>query len=310
MSNQQLNNYIKTGLSKGYKLEDLRDNLLKKGYNAEDVDGALKAAGYNIHGTLQSNSKISGSRKAKKQNSNRVEKIVQPLGNYIKTGLSKGYKLEDLRDNLLQNGYDSKDVDEAINLVNSQGYESYQSSVVSQQENASQDSASNNYKHGGGADNKNPVSSSDEPYQGNVVSQQENVSQDSVSNNYKPEGGADNKNSVSSSDEPNIKRRNPAVVILLSIITLGIYGIYWVVSTTKELRRNTNSAPNPKLLLLFFIPGVNLIIFFVYYWKYSQAINELTGFSAGGLFVLWFFIAPVAMIVSQLQLNKKVDDSS
>jgi len=271
MSNQPLINYIKKGLAKGYKLEDLRDNLLKKGYNAEDVDGALKAAGYNIHGTLKSNSKISGSRRAKKQKSNRVEKIVQPLGNYIKTGLSKGYKLEDLRDNLLENGYDSKDVDEAINLVNSQGYESYQS---------------------------------------NSVSQQQNVSQDSASNNYKPEGGADKKNSVSSNNESNIKRRNPAVVILLSIITLGIYGIYWVVSTTKELRRNTNSAPNPKLLLLFLIPGVNLIIFFVYYWKYSQAINELTGFSAGGLFVLWFFIAPVAMIVSQLQLNKKADDSS
>jgi len=34
-----------------------------------------------------------------------------------------------------------------------------------------------------------------------------------------------------------VKYRNPVLVILFSIITLGIYGIYWLVSTTNELRR-------------------------------------------------------------------------
>lgn len=102
----------------------------------------------------------------------------------------------------------------------------------------------------------------------------------------------------------NIKRRNPVAVLILSIITLGIYGIYWVVSTTNELRKNTKSAPNPNMLWLFLIPVVNIIIFFFYYWKYSQAIEELTGFTGVGLFLLWIFFSPIAIIISQVQLNK------
>jgi hypothetical protein len=86
---------------------------------------------------------------------------------------------------------------------------------------------------------------------------------------------------------------------------MGIYGIYWLVSTTNELRRNTRSAPNPWFLLLFLIPLVNIVIMIFYFWKYSSAINELTGFSKIGLFLLLILIAPVGMILSQIELNKK-----
>jgi len=102
-----------------------------------------------------------------------------------------------------------------------------------------------------------------------------------------------------------IKRRNPFLVFLFSLITAGIYWIYWLVSTTKELRRNTDSAPNPWLILLFFVPLVNIIVMLIYYWKYSKAINELSGFSKAGLFVLWILFWPIAMIISQIELNKK-----
>ena len=102
-----------------------------------------------------------------------------------------------------------------------------------------------------------------------------------------------------------IKKRNPVLVFIFSIITFGIYAIYWLVATTNELRKNTTSAPNPLLLLLFLIPFVNIVVAFIYYWKYSKAINELTGFSAALLFVLWIFINPVAMVFAQIELNKK-----
>ena len=52
------------------------------------------------------------------------------------------------------------------------------------------------------------------------------------------------------------------------------------------------------------IPVVNIVIAILYYWKYSKALNELTGFSAVGMFVLWLFISPVAMILAQIELNK------
>ncbi len=102
-----------------------------------------------------------------------------------------------------------------------------------------------------------------------------------------------------------IKNRNPILVLVFTLLTLGIYGIYWIVSTTNELREKTQSAPNPWLLLLSLIPFVNFIVMLIYFWKYSKAINELTGFSAGGLFALWFLLSPVAMILTQLELNKK-----
>ena len=90
-----------------------------------------------------------------------------------------------------------------------------------------------------------------------------------------------------------------------NLLWFGIYGLYWIVSTTNELKRNTQSAPNPWLLLLMLIPFVNFIVILIYYWKYSKAINELSGFSAGLMFVLWLFISPVGMIIAQIQLNKK-----
>ena len=102
-----------------------------------------------------------------------------------------------------------------------------------------------------------------------------------------------------------IKERNPILVLIFALITFGIYGAYWVVSTTLELRDNTKSAPNPWLLLLMLVPFVNFIVPIYYYWKYSQAINELTGFTNVGLFVLWIFISPVAMVLAQIELNKK-----
>ncbi len=107
-----------------------------------------------------------------------------------------------------------------------------------------------------------------------------------------------------------VKYRNSVLVIVFSIITLGIYGIYWLVSTTNELRGITSSAPNPWLLLLLLVPAVNIFVAFWYYWKYSKAIGEISDFEPVLLFVLWFIISPVAMIVAQIQLNKKARASA
>ena len=107
-----------------------------------------------------------------------------------------------------------------------------------------------------------------------------------------------------------VKYRNPVLVIVFSIITLGIYAIYWLVSTTNELRRIASSAPNPWLLLLLLVPAVNIFVGFWYYWKYSKAIGEISDFEPVLLFVLWIIISPVAMIIAQIQLNKKARASA
>jgi H+/Cl- antiporter ClcA len=107
-----------------------------------------------------------------------------------------------------------------------------------------------------------------------------------------------------------VKYRNLVLIIVFSIITLGIYAIYWLVSTTNELRRMTSSAPNPWFLLLLLVPVVDIFVAFWYYWKYSKAIREISDFEPVLLFVLWIIISPVAMIIAQIQLNKKAQASA
>lgn len=171
--------------------------------------------------------------------------VNQQLLDYIKTEEAQGYTPKQLRDYLIQQGYDPNEVDEAINIVNTEMQSAPQTSAPQQ------------------------------------VSTQ-------------PTG-----------QSTGIKRRKPLLVLLFSLITFGIYFIYWVVSTTNELRKNTKSAPNPLLLLLLLVPLVNIVVTVIYYWKYSKAINELTGFDKVGLFILFMLFSPAAMIVSQVQLNKK-----
>ena len=107
-----------------------------------------------------------------------------------------------------------------------------------------------------------------------------------------------------------VKYRNPVLIVVFSIITLGIYSIYWLVSTTNELRRITSSAPNPWSLLLLLVPLVNIFVEFWYYWKYSEAIGDISNFDAVLLFILWLIVSPVAMVISQIELNKKAKASS
>ncbi len=102
-----------------------------------------------------------------------------------------------------------------------------------------------------------------------------------------------------------VKHRNPVLVIVFSIITLGIYTIYWLVSTTNELRRVTDIAPNPWFLLFILLPIVNIFVMIWYYWKYSKAIGEISGFEPVLLLILWLIVNPIAIIISQIQLNKK-----
>ena len=102
-----------------------------------------------------------------------------------------------------------------------------------------------------------------------------------------------------------IKKRNPWIVIVLSLFTFGIYFVIWTIQTTKELRGNTTSAPNPLILLLFLVPVVNFFAIFYYFWKYCKAINELTGFNNILLFILYLVFSPVAMFMIQSELNKK-----
>ena len=96
-----------------------------------------------------------------------------------------------------------------------------------------------------------------------------------------------------------IKQRSPIGIILLSIITFGIYGIFWTVKTKEEINSVGGQIPTAWLLI---IPFVN-----IYFWyKYAEdfSVNVKKDNSPILWFLLFVVISPVAMILVQIELNK------
>ena len=96
-----------------------------------------------------------------------------------------------------------------------------------------------------------------------------------------------------------IKKRNPISVLVLSFITLGIYGIYWVVKTKEEI--NSLGARIPTAWL-FVVPIVN--IYFVY--KYAQGFSRYVRKDNRPIlwFLLYMLLLPVSIVLFQSGLNK------
>ena len=96
-----------------------------------------------------------------------------------------------------------------------------------------------------------------------------------------------------------IKQRGPAAIIILSIITFGIYAVYWLFATTEEI--NSLGAKIPSAWLVI-IPLVN--IYFLY--RYSEGFSMFVKKDNNPIlwFLLYVVIAPVAMILIQIELNK------
>lgn len=113
------------------------------------------------------------------------------------------------------------------------------------------------------------------------------------------------------------KIRNPLGVIGLTLITFGIYGIFWYYYTQKELAemgraQNTEElGTNPGTSVLAVTLGAFILVppFVSIYnaCKRLNAAERLTGqqgMEAGLLFLLWLFISPIGFYMYQSELNK------
>lgn len=105
-----------------------------------------------------------------------------------------------------------------------------------------------------------------------------------------------------------VKRRNAALCVLFSIITFGIYGIYWFVCLTNDTNNlsKIKTASGGKAVLF------TIITFGVYsfYWffKLGQKVGDFDkGSSKGALYLILSFIGLgfVDMILAQCALNRK-----
>ncbi len=62
-------------------------------------------------------------------------------------------------------------------------------------------------------------------------------------------------------------RREPAIVILLSIFTCGIYGIYWLLVNNSDARNNMGfNGPSGLVLILLVLVTCGIYMF---YWRYK-----------------------------------------
>ena len=100
-----------------------------------------------------------------------------------------------------------------------------------------------------------------------------------------------------------VKKRNCILVILLSIVTCGIYTLYWMISTKNEMVELGADIPTAWLII---IPIAD--IYFM--WKYSQGVDNISNGAMSGVlvFILWIVFFPAAMFVTQTELNKHASE--
>lgn len=106
-----------------------------------------------------------------------------------------------------------------------------------------------------------------------------------------------------------IKRRNMWKQVLLMIITVGIYGIYWFYSTSKEMVEYKGLGGRPGLwTVLLFVPYISVYAS----WKHSKAVEALTDgqYRALLIVILWIFFPPAVWAITQIELNKRATDES
>jgi hypothetical protein len=96
-----------------------------------------------------------------------------------------------------------------------------------------------------------------------------------------------------------IKKRNILAVYLFAIITLGIYLIYWLVQTKKEMNSLGASIPTAWLLI---IPIANLY----WMWKYCEGFAVYVKKDNNTIlwFLLYFFVGIIMPAIIQSELNK------
>ncbi len=96
-----------------------------------------------------------------------------------------------------------------------------------------------------------------------------------------------------------LEHRDPITVLILSIITFGIYGIYWMVKTSWELNEAGADIPTAWLII---VP----IISIWWEWKFCEGVEQVTNgeMSTAVAFLLLYFLGVIGAAIIQSSLNK------
>lgn len=96
-----------------------------------------------------------------------------------------------------------------------------------------------------------------------------------------------------------MEKRSPVGVFVLSLVTLGIYSIYWLVKTKGELNQRGASIPTAWLII---VPFVNIW----WMWKYAEGVGIATNEKPSGIlsFILLWLLGAIGMAIIQDSFNK------
>ncbi len=95
-----------------------------------------------------------------------------------------------------------------------------------------------------------------------------------------------------------MKTRSPVVVLLLSLVTLGIYALVWHVKTKTEMNETYNAGiPTAWILLVPFVGGL------YWMWKWSEGAEKATGLSGITVFLLMALLPVVGIPVMVSKFN-------
>jgi hypothetical protein len=102
-----------------------------------------------------------------------------------------------------------------------------------------------------------------------------------------------------------MRERNPVLAVILSLVTFGIYFIYWFYDTNSQFKRELEDGSHPGLRTLgLFVPFVN----FVALYKHSTSCHESTdGHDWLLVFLAYLVFAPIAVFVVQKDINDAVN---
>jgi cytochrome bd-type quinol oxidase subunit 2 len=96
-----------------------------------------------------------------------------------------------------------------------------------------------------------------------------------------------------------MKHRSPIAVVLLSVVTFGIYALVWEIQTKDEMNRSYNAGiPTAWLLLVPFVGAL------YWSWKWCTGAEKATGMSAAAVFLLMILVPIVAIPVMVSKFNE------
>lgn len=99
-----------------------------------------------------------------------------------------------------------------------------------------------------------------------------------------------------------MQNRNPLLAALLPYLTFGIYGLYWLIVTSGELKNQGQEIPH---WILLFVPFAN----FYWYYKYAAAVEQVSNGrqSTTLVFLLFLFLWPAGAFIAQSAFNQSGD---